>query len=34
MSTVKTKAEHVDMEAEEYHTHPAIGASMLETFRE
>lgn len=28
------KAEHVNMIAEEYHAHPAIGASMLEDFRE
>ena len=34
MSTVATTAEHRPMSAEEYHAHPAIGASMLETFRD
>lgn len=35
MATVESilKAEHRDMSADEYHAHPAIGASMLETFR-
>lgn len=34
MSTVAPAAEHRPMTAEEYHRHPAIGASMLETFRD
>jgi len=29
-----TKAYHVAMSSEEYHAHPALGATMLETFRE
>lgn len=34
MSTVSTKAQHIDMDAETYHANPAHGASMLEDFRE
>src|SRR5687767_7846345 len=35
MSTATiNKAEHRPMSAAEYHAHPALGASMLETFRE
>lgn len=34
MSTDETNAKHVDMTSTDYHAHPAIGASMLECFRE
>lgn len=34
MTTATTPAEHRPMTAAEYHAHPAIGASMLETFRD
>lgn len=33
MTTVALTAKHVDLTAEDYHAHPAIGSSMLETFR-
>jgi hypothetical protein len=33
MSTVETTARHVELSADEYHAHPAIGSTMLETFR-
>lgn len=34
MTTATKTAEHRPMSSEEYHAHPALGASMLETFRE
>lgn len=34
MTTATKSATHVDMTEAEYHAHPAVGASMLETFRE
>lgn len=33
MSTIESTARHVEMDSENYHRHPAIGSSMLETFR-
>lgn len=33
VATQKTGAVHIDMPAEKYHEHPAIGASMIEIFR-
>jgi hypothetical protein len=33
LETQTAKARHVELSAEEYHAHPAIGSSMLEVFR-